>query len=201
MSSDSCGVVGVRRKSCEADREGEAEARRRVVAVGRREFCASAPDARGGPASRPLAPLVGGDWGKVCSFFLFLYEDVPSSISISRSRRGGAVVDRLSRKRIRRSSLRRMGGRWNLFRFHLHKVLCVVLMIHLLSDECLSINLEVESDPYGALQNWNPSDDDPCNWTGVHCADGKVVTLNLKEFSLRGILAPELGNLSHLRAL
>ncbi|CAD5189700.1 unnamed protein product [Musa acuminata subsp. malaccensis] len=104
-----------------------------------------------------------------------------------------------------------MGGRWNLFRFHLHKVLCVVLMIHLLGDECLSINLEglsllefrsrVESDPYGALQNWNPSDDDPCNWTGVHCADGKVVTLNLKEFSLRGILAPELGNLSHLRAL
>lgn len=35
MSPDSCGLlVGVRRKSCEGDREGEAEARRGVVAVG-----------------------------------------------------------------------------------------------------------------------------------------------------------------------
>lgn len=41
----------------------------------------------------------------------------------------------------------------------------------------LEFRSRVESDPYGALQNWNPSDDDPCNWTGVHCADGKVVTL------------------------
>ncbi|XP_064960039.1 protein MALE DISCOVERER 2-like isoform X2 [Musa acuminata AAA Group] len=104
-----------------------------------------------------------------------------------------------------------MGGRWKLAGFHLRKVLCVVLIIHLFTDECLSINLEglallqfrsrVESDPYGALANWNPGDNNPCNWTGVHCLDGKVVTLNLKEFSLRGILAPEIGKLSHLRTV
>ncbi|RZS24053.1 hypothetical protein BHM03_00057077 [Ensete ventricosum] len=80
-----------------------------------------------------------------------------------------------------------MTGRWNLFWFHLHKVLCVVLMIDLLINECLSINLEglallefrsrLESDPFGALQNWNPSDDNPCKWTGVRCVDGKVITL------------------------
>ncbi|WOL20589.1 protein MALE DISCOVERER 2 [Canna indica] len=104
-----------------------------------------------------------------------------------------------------------MGGRWKLFRFNLHKVLCAVLMIHLLSDECWSINLEglallefrsrVESDPYGALENWDVRDGDPCNWNGVHCVDGKVVTLNLTEFSLQATLAPELGNLNHLKAL
>ncbi|CAL9116182.1 unnamed protein product [Musa textilis] len=71
-----------------------------------------------------------------------------------------------------------MTGRWNLFWFHLHEVLCVVPMIHLLSNECLSINLEgTTSDPFGALQNWNPSDDNPCKWTSVRCVYGKVITL------------------------
>ncbi|THU62039.1 hypothetical protein C4D60_Mb01t00960 [Musa balbisiana] len=109
------------------------------------------------------------------------------------------------------SNLRGMTDRWNLFWFHLHKVLCVVLMIHLISNECLSINLEglallefrsrVESDPFGALQNWNPSDDNPCKWTGVRCVDRKVITLSLKELSLHGILTLELEKLSNLRAL
>ncbi|XP_065005499.1 protein MALE DISCOVERER 2 isoform X3 [Musa acuminata AAA Group] len=104
-----------------------------------------------------------------------------------------------------------MGAGLNLFGPHLHKALCVVLMIHLLCDACLSINLEglallefrsrVESDPYGALENWNPSDSNPCSWTGVYCVGGKVVMLKLKELSLQGTLAPELGKLSHLRAL
>ncbi|XP_009395715.2 protein MALE DISCOVERER 2-like isoform X1 [Musa acuminata AAA Group] len=104
-----------------------------------------------------------------------------------------------------------MGTGLNLFGLHLHKALCVALMIHLLCDACLSINLEglallefrsrVESDPYGALENWNPSDSNPCSWTGVYCVGGKVVMLKLKELSLQGTLAPELGKLSHLRAL
>nr|CAD1834389.1 unnamed protein product [Ananas comosus var. bracteatus] len=104
-----------------------------------------------------------------------------------------------------------MGGRWNLLGFQLHKVLCVVLMIHFLGDECLSVNLEglallkfrsrVEADPHGVMASWGPKDTNPCNWNGVHCIDGKVVMLNLREHSLGGTLAPELGKLSNLRAL
>lgn len=104
-----------------------------------------------------------------------------------------------------------MGGRWNLFCFQLHKVLYAVLLLQLLSDGCLSLNPEglalldfrasVEVDPYGVFEDWNPSDGTPCNWTGVFCIDGNVVILNLKESSLEGVLAPEIGKLSHLRAL
>ncbi|RRT70279.1 hypothetical protein B296_00034227 [Ensete ventricosum] len=79
-----------------------------------------------------------------------------------------------------------MGGRWKLAGFHLRKVLCMVLIIHLLADGCLSINLEVESDPYGALANWNPRDNNPCNWTGVHCIDGKVDSILLPKMVLSG---------------
>ena len=52
---------------------------------------------------------------------------------------------------------------------------------------CSSLNLEglallefrsgVEIDPHGAFENWDPNDEDPCNWSGVHCIDGKVETL------------------------
>lgn len=102
-----------------------------------------------------------------------------------------------------------MGGRWNLF--ELYKVLRVVLMLHLQSDECLSLNLEglallefrskVEVGPYGALENWDPLDSDPCSWFGVRCIDGKVEILDLKGMSLGGMLATELGKLGHLRSL
>ncbi|XP_072994460.1 protein MALE DISCOVERER 2-like isoform X2 [Typha latifolia] len=104
-----------------------------------------------------------------------------------------------------------MGGRWNSFGFHLHKFLSAVLMLHFLSDECFSLNIEglallkfrsrVEVDPYGVLENWDPRDSNPCNWNGVHCDDDKVVMLNLNEQSLVGTLAPELGKVSQLRAL
>ncbi|WOK91497.1 protein MALE DISCOVERER 2 [Canna indica] len=65
----------------------------------------------------------------------------------------------------------------------------------------LEFRSRVESDPYGALKNWNTSGSSPCNWTGVRCVDGNVVTLILKEYSLRGTLVPELGKLCHLKAL
>ncbi|XP_042450041.1 protein MALE DISCOVERER 2-like [Zingiber officinale] len=101
-----------------------------------------------------------------------------------------------------------MGGRCE---FQLHKVLCAALMICLLGKDCASINLEglallefrsrVESDPFGALENWRPSDSIPCKWTGVGCVDDKVVALDLKGFSLQGTLAPEIGKLRHLKAL
>ncbi|KZV40033.1 hypothetical protein F511_12428 [Dorcoceras hygrometricum] len=76
---------------------------------------------------------------------------------------------------------------------------------------CLSLNSEglallqfrekVEFDPFGVLKNWNPEDCDPCMWSGIHCLDGKVFTLDLNGHYLKGVLAPELGSLTHLRFL
>ncbi|CAO1945500.1 unnamed protein product [Urochloa humidicola] len=87
----------------------------------------------------------------------------------------------------------------------------VALALHLAVDGCLAVNFEglallkfqsrVEEDPYGAMAGWSPRDADPCSWDGVRCVDGRVVMLNLKDLSLRGTLGPELGTLSHLRAL
>ncbi|GJM93597.1 hypothetical protein PR202_ga10164 [Eleusine coracana subsp. coracana] len=87
----------------------------------------------------------------------------------------------------------------------------VALVLHLAVYGCSAVNLEgsallkfqsrVEEDPHGAMAGWNPRDRDPCSWNGVSCVDGRVVMLNLKGFSLKGTLGPELGTLSHLRAL
>ncbi|ERM97683.1 protein MALE DISCOVERER 1 isoform X2 [Amborella trichopoda] len=106
---------------------------------------------------------------------------------------------------------REMRGRWNLFRFLLQKVIWVVLIFHLKIDQCWSLNLEglalldfcskVETDPFGALSNWNPADNDPCAWSGVHCLDGSVKKLELKGLSLGGTLSSELGKLNQLTTL
>ncbi|XP_042520036.1 protein MALE DISCOVERER 2-like isoform X2 [Macadamia integrifolia] len=87
----------------------------------------------------------------------------------------------------------------------------IVLMLLLKIHKCWSLNIEglallefragVDSDPFGAFANWNPSDSDPCKWSGVHCVDGNVKMLDLKGLSLEGTLAPELGTLNHLRSL
>jgi len=87
----------------------------------------------------------------------------------------------------------------------------VALALHLAVDGCSAINFEgaallkfqsrVEEDPHSAMAGWSPRDGDPCSWDGVRCVDGRVVMLNLKGLSLRGTLGPELGTLSHLRAL
>ncbi|KAI7736199.1 hypothetical protein M8C21_007980, partial [Ambrosia artemisiifolia] len=76
---------------------------------------------------------------------------------------------------------------------------------------CSSLNLEglalldfharVSYDPNGALISWNINDHDPCSWSHVHCVSGHVHAINLKGQSLEGVLAPELGNLTHLRRL
>lgn len=34
--------------------------------------------------------------------------------------------------------------------------------------------MRVDSDPFGALEDWNFNDGDPCQWTGVGCVDGEV---------------------------
>lgn len=38
----------------------------------------------------------------------------------------------------------------------------------------LRFRMELQSDPYGALANWDSSDSDPCQWTGIGCVDGEV---------------------------
>ncbi|XP_068660473.1 protein MALE DISCOVERER 2-like [Aristolochia californica] len=104
-----------------------------------------------------------------------------------------------------------MGNRWNSFWFQLQGVFCFVLVLHSFIDECWSLNYEgiallefrakVTTDPYGALANWYPHDVSPCTWTGVLCVNGHVDTLDLKDLSLVGVLAPAIGRLSHLTAL
>ncbi|XP_031495764.1 protein MALE DISCOVERER 2-like [Nymphaea colorata] len=104
-----------------------------------------------------------------------------------------------------------MGGRGNLFGFPLRWIILVVLTFLFKIKACCSLNLEglallefrarVDSDPYGALSNWDPNDDSPCMWSGVLCRDDKVHILNLSEFALGGSLAPEIGKLSNMRAL
>ncbi|KVI00943.1 Leucine-rich repeat-containing protein [Cynara cardunculus var. scolymus] len=65
----------------------------------------------------------------------------------------------------------------------------------------LEFRAGVSRDPYGAFGTWNPDDHDPCSWSNVHCVDGNVQVLDLDGLSLEGVLAPEIGSLTHLRRL
>ncbi|PON35445.1 LRR domain containing protein [Parasponia andersonii] len=62
---------------------------------------------------------------------------------------------------------------------------------------------KVVTDPFGALSNWNKDcvENNPCSWFGVHCSAGKVVALILRDLCLEGTLAPELGELVHLKSI
>ncbi|XP_022723980.1 protein MALE DISCOVERER 2-like isoform X2 [Durio zibethinus] len=102
-----------------------------------------------------------------------------------------------------------MGGRWNAIGFHLLSFLFSIpsfmiresLAINSDGLALLELRARIESDPYGALANWNSNDSTPCMWLGVHCVDSKVQMLDLSALSLKGTLAPELGKLSDLRSL
>eukprot|EP00268_Persea_americana_P033210 TRINITY_DN32944_c0_g2_i3.p1 TRINITY_DN32944_c0_g2~~TRINITY_DN32944_c0_g2_i3.p1 ORF type:complete len:693 (+),score=153.99 TRINITY_DN32944_c0_g2_i3:250-2328(+) len=110
-----------------------------------------------------------------------------------------------------------MLDRWNHLEFQQQKVLhatvvvFMVFMVLIQLEGCWAINEEglallefrmrVDSDPFGALEDWNFNDGDPCQWTGVGCMDGEVHDLDLSDFSLGGMLAPEIGKLSNLRSL
>lgn len=105
-----------------------------------------------------------------------------------------------------------MGCRWrNAVRLQFFQEFYAILLLHLAVRNCWSLNSEgmamlafresVHMDPYNAFSNWNPYDEDPCKWRGVSCVNGKVISLELVDLSLRGILAPELGQLIHLQKL
>ncbi|KAL3344127.1 hypothetical protein AABB24_023523 [Solanum stoloniferum] len=102
-----------------------------------------------------------------------------------------------------------MGGRWNTYGFKLSYLALLIILYDV--HGCSSLNSEglallglrskVDCDPYGVLANWNPDHCDPCMWFGVQCLAGKVQMLNLHGHSLEGTLAPDLGNLTHLRSI
>ncbi|KAL6980741.1 non-specific serine,threonine protein kinase [Sarracenia purpurea var. burkii] len=99
------------------------------------------------------------------------------------------------------------------FREHCLAILMVILCLLYqnlklgwsLNDEGMALLRfrEKVTDPFGAMSNWN--DDvgiiDPCSWFGVECSDGNVVVLKLKDFCLGGTLAPDLGDLVHIKSI
>ncbi|TKY70937.1 LRR receptor serine/threonine-protein kinase [Spatholobus suberectus] len=61
----------------------------------------------------------------------------------------------------------------------------------------------VYEDPYHVLSNWDTVESDPCNWFGVSCTMSRdhVIKLNISGSSLKGFLAPELGQITYLQEL
>ncbi|KAM7265994.1 hypothetical protein ACFE04_003677 [Oxalis oulophora] len=102
-----------------------------------------------------------------------------------------------------------MGGRWSpnrlQFFFFFVSVICLhSVPIWSLNTEgliLLEFRVELNSDPHGALANWNVNDNNPCSWFGVLCIEDRVQVLDLNGLSLEGNLAPVLGKLSHLKSL
>ncbi|KAK7360559.1 hypothetical protein VNO77_02565 [Canavalia gladiata] len=58
----------------------------------------------------------------------------------------------------------------------------------------------IENDPFDILISWNSSTHF-CNWHGVSCSlrHQRVTALNLQGYALRGMIPPEIGNLTFLR--
>lgn len=83
------------------------------------------------------------------------------------------------------------------------KSLCLCSSLNSEGLALLRFRDRVVRDPSGALSDWKDNDGvvDPCSWSGVECADGKVVILSLKDLCLEGTLAPELGNLAYIRSI
>ncbi|XP_042461279.1 protein MALE DISCOVERER 2-like isoform X1 [Zingiber officinale] len=93
-------------------------------------------------------------------------------------------------------------------------MLCVISVLLWVSSAQLgaSLNQEglallafkgrIEADPHGALSNWDEGADNPCLWFGVECSDdGEVVVLKLRDLHLKGTITPEIGMLTHARAI
>lgn len=58
-------------------------------------------------------------------------------------------------------------------------------------------------DPHSALADWTDADGNACDWHGVICSSpqGSVISLKLSNSSLKGFIAPKLGQLSFLQEL
>ncbi|VAH39210.1 unnamed protein product [Triticum turgidum subsp. durum] len=67
----------------------------------------------------------------------------------------------------------------------------------------LAFKRAVIEDPHSALADWTDADGDACDWRGVVCSSphGSVVSLRLSNASLKGFIAPELGQLIFLQEL
>ncbi|XP_047095279.1 protein MALE DISCOVERER 2-like isoform X2 [Lolium rigidum] len=90
--------------------------------------------------------------------------------------------------------------------------LCLLLWFLLGFEPCAALSHQglallrfretVEADPSGALAGWNGADASPCSWFGVECSDdGRVVGLNLANLGLKGMLPPEIGQLTSMQSL
>uniref|UniRef100_M8BHZ5 Putative LRR receptor-like serine/threonine-protein kinase n=1 Tax=Aegilops tauschii TaxID=37682 RepID=M8BHZ5_AEGTA len=71
------------------------------------------------------------------------------------------------------------------------------------SSALLAFKRAVIEDPHAALADWTDADGDACDWRGVVCSSphGSVVSLRLSNASLKGFIAPELGQLIFLQEL
>ncbi|KAL6841283.1 hypothetical protein ACP4OV_028801 [Aristida adscensionis] len=80
------------------------------------------------------------------------------------------------------------------------------------SELCASLNHEgaallrfkemIHVDPHGALLDWDEASISHCSWFGVDCSDdGRVLSLNLANLGLKGILSPDIGKLAHMHSL
>ncbi|PON86052.1 Serine/threonine protein kinase [Trema orientale] len=74
-----------------------------------------------------------------------------------------------------------------------------------LTEDGLTL-LEIKStlnDTKNFLQNWLPTDESPCQWTGISCypQDQRVRTINLPYMQLGGTISPSIGRLSKLQRL
>ncbi|KAK8584299.1 hypothetical protein V6N13_109685 [Hibiscus sabdariffa] len=61
----------------------------------------------------------------------------------------------------------------------------------------------IYEDPHLVLSNWNALDADPCNWFGITCDQERqhVTKINITGSSLKGFLAPEMGQITYLQDL
>ncbi|KAF8392999.1 hypothetical protein HHK36_021240 [Tetracentron sinense] len=92
--------------------------------------------------------------------------------------------------------------------------LCLIIILVVVSSEenaqvlkdrasLLSFMSGIVSDPDHALESWNSSSFQVCNWTGIRCdsRNDRVVELDLSSRSLRGTISQALSNLSFLSVL
>ncbi|CAA7053924.1 unnamed protein product [Microthlaspi erraticum] len=62
---------------------------------------------------------------------------------------------------------------------------------------------EIYEDPLLVMSNWNDPNSDPCAWNGIYCSPAKdhVIKINISDSSIKGFLAPELGQITYLQEL